>query len=142
VKSSASAFNENDKDLFVLCPVGRTASNVQNIHFLYRTCSDFNPIPLHTIERTMKEFLKPPCEKEPSIEERKVKGILREQSRIFSPSLPRTLIFLFFQEIFNCFHLFHRIQQVLASAQVKLLGHCSRCPLLKMPFSLCSALLY
>jgi len=32
--------------------------------------------PFTTIERTMKEFLKPPCEKEPSFEERKC--ILRE----------------------------------------------------------------
>jgi len=35
---------------------------------------------------------------------------------------------------FNCFHLFHRIQQVFASAQVTLLCPCSWCPLLECLF--------
>jgi len=37
---------EQQRFMFVLCHVRRTASNIQKIH-LCRTCSNFNPISLH-----------------------------------------------------------------------------------------------
>jgi len=73
VKSSASASDENSKDLcFVLCHVGRTARNIQKIHFLYRSCSNFYPIPLHHHRKNNERvWCLKRCEQEPSIEERK-----------------------------------------------------------------------
>jgi len=113
--------------MFVLCHAGRTAS--KKIHFLYRTCSNFNPIPFHHHRKNNEIIwcLKPPCEKSRALN--KEKGILREYSRIFSPCL---LFFSFYsQELFD---LFHRIQQVFASAQVTLLCPCSWCPFIECPF--------
>jgi len=45
-----------------------------------------------------------------------------------------TPFFLYFEELFDCFHLFHIIQQVFASAQVTLFCPCSWCPILEFPF--------
>jgi len=44
LQSSDSGLDENHKeDMSVSCHVRRTARNNQKIHFLYRTCCNFNP---------------------------------------------------------------------------------------------------
>ena len=68
---SASALDENNKDLCWFCAM------LEELQAIYKrsTCIEHVQIltqsPFTTIERTMKAFLKPPYEKQPSIEERK-----------------------------------------------------------------------
>jgi len=72
VKSSASALDESNKDLCLCCVMSeelqaickRSISCIGHVQILTQS-------PFTTIERTMKEFLKLPCEKELSTEERK-----------------------------------------------------------------------
>jgi len=72
LQSSASALDENNKDLCLFCAMleelqaiyKRSTSCIQHIQILTQP-------PFTTIERTMKEFIKLPCKKEPSTEERK-----------------------------------------------------------------------
>ena len=72
LKSSASALEENDKDLFVLCHVGRTASNIQRSTSCIEHVQILTQSPFTTIERTMKEFgVSNHLLKKPSIEQRK-----------------------------------------------------------------------
>jgi len=115
-------------------PCWKNRKQYTKIH-LYRTCSIFNPISFHHHRKDSERIwcLKPPCEKSWALN--KEKGILREYSRIFSPCLSRTTSFSFIPRNYSTvFHLFHRIQQVFASAQVALLCPCSWCPFLECPF--------
>ena len=71
LKPSASTLDENNKDLCWFCAM------MEELQAIYKrsTCIEHVQIltesPFTAIERTMKEFLRPPCEKDPSIEERK-----------------------------------------------------------------------
>jgi len=52
LQSSDSELDENNNHIiFVPCHVGRTARNSQKIHFLHRTCSNFNTLLLHHIKK-------------------------------------------------------------------------------------------
>jgi len=71
VKSSTSALDEHNNDLFVCATLDelqttckRSTPCVEHVQILTQS-------PFTTIKRTMKEILKLPCEKELSIEERK-----------------------------------------------------------------------
>ena len=71
LQSSDSEIDENNKNImFVSCHVGRMARNNQKIHFLYRTCSNFNPIPLHHRKKNKIWCLEPLSKEEQSIKKR------------------------------------------------------------------------
>jgi len=76
VKLSASAVDENNKDLCWFCAMLEEVQAIYKRSICIEHVQILTQSPFTTIERTMKEFLKPPCEKEPSFEERKC--ILRE----------------------------------------------------------------
>jgi len=78
--------------MFVSCHVGRMARNNQKIHFLYRMCSNFNPIPLHHRKKNKRIWcLEPLSEEEQSIKKKGTKNkgkamspeLKDENSRIF-----------------------------------------------------------
>ena len=93
-------------------PCWKNCKQHTKIHFLYRTCSNFNPIPFHHRRKKNERIwcLKPPCEKSRALN--KEKGILREYSRIFSPCLPCTPPFFFisrnYSTVFIFFILFNK----------------------------------
>jgi len=115
-------------------PCWKNSKQYTKIHFLYRTCSNFNPIPFHHHRKNNERswcFI-PPCEK---AEHWTKKGCSkRVLQNFFTMLATHTPFFLYSQELFDCFHLFHRIQQVFASTQVTLLCPCSWYPLLECPF--------
>jgi len=125
---------ERQRFMFVLCHVGRTASNIQRSTSCIEHVQILTQSPFTTIERTMKEFgVSNHLVKKPSIEQRK-ECSKRVLQNFFTMLFTHTPFFLYSQELFDCFHLFHRIKQVFASAQVTLLCPCSWCPLLECPF--------
>jgi len=69
---SDSELDENNTNImFVSCHVGITARNNQKIHFLYRICSYFNPLPLHHIKKNKRIWcLEPLIKEEQSINKR------------------------------------------------------------------------
>ena len=85
---------ERQRFIFVLCHVGRTASNIQRSTSCIEHVQILTQSLFTTIERTMKEFgVSNHLVEKPSMN--KEKGVLREYSRIFSPCLPRTPPFSF-----------------------------------------------
>jgi len=57
--------------MFVLCHVGKTARNNEKIHFLYKTCSNFNAVLLHHRKKNKRVwYLEPLSKEEQSIKKR------------------------------------------------------------------------
>jgi len=115
-------------------PCWKNCKQYTQIHSCIEHVQILTQSPFTTIERTIKEFgVSNHLVIKPSIEQRKgcSKRVLQN---FFTMLATHTPFFLYSQELFDCFHLFHRIQQVFVSAQVTLLCPCSWCPLLECPF--------
>jgi len=71
VKPSASALDENNKDLCCFFAMLEELQAIYNRSTCLEHVQILTESPFTTLERTMKEFLRAPCVKEPSIEETK-----------------------------------------------------------------------
>jgi len=83
--------------MFVSCYVGRTARNNQKIHFLYRTCSYFKPVPLrHTKKNKRFWCLEPFSKEEQSIKKRAfLEEGTKNKGKAMTPELKQELVEFF-----------------------------------------------
>ena len=109
---------------FCFVPCWKNCKQYTKIHFLYRTCSNFNSIPFHHHRKNNERIwcLKPPCGK---AEHEQRKGCSkRVLQNFFTMLATHTTFFLYYQELFDCFHLFHRIHHVFASDYCDVASQC------------------